>query len=101
MLRAQGNVQYWRLPEGLPSTDPFNGMYLANYGAHGPELLRLYREVVDDEELVIAKKLTGAAFELHGSRLLAVCEPPRASRLATPVTCLHWHCIERYYYLRE
>ena len=53
-------MQYWRLPEGLPSTDPFNGMYLANYGSHGPELLRLYREVVDDEELVIAQKLTGA-----------------------------------------
>ncbi len=54
-------MQYWRLPEGLPPTDPFNGMYLANYGTHGPELLRLYRESVDGEEHVIAKKLTGAA----------------------------------------
>ena len=54
-------MQYWRLPEGLPATDPFNGMYLANYGSHGPELLRLYRESVDGEDLVIAKKLTGAA----------------------------------------
>ena len=53
-------MQYWRLPEGLPPTDPFNGMYLANYGTHGPELLRLYRESVDGEEHVIAKKLTGA-----------------------------------------
>jgi len=61
-LRAQGNVQYWRLPEGLPPTDPFNGMYLANYGTHGPELLRLYRESVDGEEHVIAKKLTGAGW---------------------------------------
>ena len=58
-LHAQGNVKYWRLPEGLPPTDPFNGMYLANYGTHGPELLRLYRESVDGEEHVIAKKLTG------------------------------------------
>ena len=43
----------------MPKTDPFNGMYLASYGEHGSELLRLYREKIDGEEVVIAQKLTG------------------------------------------
>ena len=43
----------------LPKTDPYNGMYLASFGEHGAELLRLYRENIDGEEVVIAQKLTG------------------------------------------
>ena len=66
----QGTIQYQRLPLGLPRTDPFNGLYLASYGEHGPELLRVYRETVDGEELVLAQKLTGAPLVAPG---LLVC----------------------------
>ena len=44
----------------LPTTDPFNGLYMASYGEHGPELLRLYRETIGGTEVVVAQKLTGA-----------------------------------------
>lgn len=59
LLTLSGTFNYWRLPLDLPKTDPFNGVYLASYGEHGPELLRLYRETIDGEEVVTAQKLTG------------------------------------------
>lgn len=59
LLSLSGTYNYWRLPLNLPTTDPFDGLYMASYGEHGPELLRLYRETVDGNDVVVAQKLTG------------------------------------------
>ena len=66
-----GATRYRRLDLDLPSTDPFTGYFVGNFGKHGPELLRLRREwqrlgdgdeldaSAPLEEVVVAEKVTG------------------------------------------
>jgi len=67
-----GATRYQRLDLDLPSTDPFTGYFVGNFGKHGPELLRLRREwqrlsadgdgldaEAPLEEVVVAEKVTG------------------------------------------
>ena len=67
-----GATRYQRLDLELPSTDPFTGYFVGNFGKHGPELLRLRREwqrpsgdgdgldaAAPLEEVVVAEKVTG------------------------------------------
>ncbi|KAG7673058.1 hypothetical protein Ndes2526B_g05371 [Nannochloris sp. 'desiccata'] len=59
VLGLSGRINYTRLPLNDTPTDVFSGMYLGTFGPHGPEVLRVARETIENEEWVQGTKLTG------------------------------------------
>jgi Cyclin D1 binding domain len=59
VLGLSGRINYTRLPLNDPPTDVFSGMYLGTFGPHGPEVLRVARAQIENEEWVQGTKLTG------------------------------------------
>lgn len=54
-------IRYTRVAQDASKTDSMSGLFIASFGPHGPELLKLQRCMVDGEETVVATKLTGDA----------------------------------------
>jgi hypothetical protein len=59
VLGLSGRINYTRLPLNDPPTDVFSGIYLGTFGPHGPEILRVARATIENEEWVQGTKLTG------------------------------------------
>ena len=59
VLGLSGRINYTRLPLNDTPTDIFSGMYLGTFGPHGPEVLRVARTMIENEEWVQGTKLTG------------------------------------------
>jgi hypothetical protein len=59
VLGLTGRINYTRLTTNDTPTDVFSGTYLGTFGPHGPEVLRVARATIENEEWVQGTKLTG------------------------------------------